>query len=172
MIENTNENNEQKEQEEFTKKIYTDKASKLLKWVFGILIFDFITYILFGFLGYFDFGVFFEIVTFIFVIKSKNIIKEQSIDKAKTNIIIAMIPVGWLLIYDLIDLFSHLGQIIEELISYYSSLDFFFYEYSLDLIDIPLLLIMLLLFLSYTSLCKATGDSRYKQSTDWFYDKK
>lgn len=172
MIEDTNENNDQKEQENFTKKIYADKAIRILKYVLGILIFDFATYIIYGFMGYSDFGVFFEIITLIFVIKAKNIIKEQSIDKAKTNIIISMLPIGWLLVYDFIDLLSHLGQISEELKRYYSSSDFLFYTYTLDLVDITLLLIMLLLFLSYASLCKATGDNRYNQSTDWFYDKK
>ncbi len=172
MIENINEDNAEKEQKEFIKKIYAEKAGKLLKWAFWILIFDIATYALFIFLGDFDFGVIFEIITFFFVIKSMNIIKEYSIDRAKTNIIIAMIPVGWLLIYDFIDLLSHLGQIIQELTRYYSSSDFFFYEYTFDLVDITLLLIMLLLFESYRSLCKSTGDKRYKESTDWFYEKR
>lgn len=172
MIDTIDENDEQKEQENFIKKIYTDKASKLLKITFFVLIFDFLTYLFFGLLGEFDFGVIFEIIAFIFVINAYNIIEKQSIDRAKTNIIIAMVPIGWLLIYDFIDLLSHSGQIIEEITRYYSSLDFMFYEYTLDLVDITLVLIMLFLFLSYRSLCKALGDKRYKESTDWFYDKK
>ena len=172
MSNGLSEDNEEKEQEEHVKKIYSDKAEKLLKWVFGILIFDFVTYLVFFFLGYPDFGVFFEIVTFIFVIIAIKIVGRYSAEQAKSKIIIAMIPIGWLLIYDLIDLFSHFGQIIEELADYYNSLDFLFYSYTLDLVDIPLLVIMFLLYRSYISLGKATGDKKYEESTDWFYDKK
>ena len=163
---------QEQEEAEHIKKIYADKAGRLLKWVLGILIFDFVTYLVFILIGDTDFGVFFEIITFIFVIISIWLISKYSLEQAKSKVIIAMIPIGWLLIYDLIDLFSHIEQIVEELTNYYYNLEFFFLDVELYLVDIPLLIILLLLFKSYTSLCKALGDKKYQESTDWFYDKK
>ena len=162
----------EKEQKEFVKQIYTEKTVGILKIVLGILIFDFITYFIFGAMGQFDFGIFFELVTLVFVITAMKKAKEKSIYDSKKNIIVAMLPIGWLLVYDFIDLLSHSGQIIAELTEYYQNLDFLFYGYTLDLVDVTLIAIITLLFAGYVSLSKSNGEERYKGSTDWFYDQK
>lgn len=77
------------------KKIYTDKATNLLKICIGIFIFSGLSYIVGIFLyESFDFGLIFEIISSIFVLIAINKIEQNNLPLGKKFTILAMIPVG------------------------------------------------------------------------------
>ena len=82
-------------------------------------------------------------------------------DCSKRFIILAMIPIGWLLIYDLIT------------ILYYASnlLDFTFLSWEFILQEGFTILDLLVLFAINKDLRKADNPEKYKESTDWFYER-
>lgn len=152
--------------------VYTDKASNLLKLCIGLLIFDFVTYVFAIFVySAFDFGFIFEIIAFIFVIKALKNIKQQNFKVGKKNVIISMIPIGWLIIYDFINLLVNIEEVIGEVIHYYTSFDQFFYYLEPYLVDVLLVAIIALLYLTYSSITKAEGRLEYTDYSEEFYDK-
>ena len=72
--------------------VYKNKTINLLKICIGLSIFSFATY-LSGIFFYnaFDFGLIFEIISFIFAL---NQILKNDFQSGKRNTIIAMIPIG------------------------------------------------------------------------------
>ena len=141
-------------------KINSEKAVNILKICVVIFIISFITYAIALFFGNFDFGLIFEIISFIFTILAMNKIKVQDYSKAKTYNIVAMVPVGWLIIYDLINLLVNIEEVIVELIHYYTSFDQFFYYIEPYLYDVTLVAIIILLFVAYKSIRRADGTDK------------
>lgn len=141
-------------------KINSEKAVNILKICVVIFIISFITYAIALFFGNFDFGLIFEIISFIFTILAMNKIKVQDYSKAKTYTIVAMAPVGWLIIYDLINLLVNIEEVIVELIHYYTSFDQFFYYIEPYLYDVTLVAIIVLLFVAYKSIRRADGTDK------------
>ncbi len=156
---------------EHVEKVYSEKAINIFKYCIGIFIFSFCTYAIALFFGNFDFGLIFEIISFIFTILALNKIKNKNYYKAKTYTIIAMIPLGWLIIYDLINLLVNIKEVIAELIFYYTSSDQFFYHIEPYLYDIALVATIILLFLAYKSIRRADGTDENNNPTDAFYEK-
>ena len=156
---------------EHIEKIYSEKAIIILKYCIGIYIFSFFTYAIALFFGNFDFGLIFETISFIFTILSLNKIKNKDFPKAKKYTIFAMIPIGWLIIYDLINLLVNIKEVITEVIFYYTSSDQFFYHIEPYLYDIALVATIILLFLAYKSIRRADGTDENNNPTDAFYEK-
>ena len=75
-------------------------------------------------------------------------------ERSKRFTIFAMIPIGWLLIYDLITILSYISNI----------LDFIFQE-------VFIILVLVILFETNKDLRKADNPEKYKESTDWFYER-
>ena len=156
---------------EHIEKINSEKAVNILKFCIIIFIISFITYAIALFFCNFDFGLIFEIISFIFTILAMNKIKVQDYSKAKTYTIVAMVPVGWLIIYDLINLLVNIEEVIVELIHYYTSFDQFFYYIEPYLYDVTLVAIIILLFVAYKSIRRADGTDKNTDPTDAFYEK-
>jgi len=146
--------NETEEQKEFTKKIYLEKAKNILKIPLIVILLNMLMYMLLILYGTFDFGILFYAVTLIGIIFAFNCINKKIISICKKIIIFSMIPIILLLFCD----FAIVILDIET--------------YMWDLIGIDLILVIGTLYAVYTNLCKAEGDKRFEQPTDWFYDKK
>lgn len=166
------ENNENLNNAKHIEKIYVDKVINLLKICIGLFIFSGLSYLI-GIFFYksFDFGLIFEVISFIFIIKALNNIKQNNLQSGKKNIIIAMIPIGWLIIYDFINLLANVGEVMTEVAGYYLSLDKYFYYLKPYLYDITLVASIVLLYKSYSSICRADGSKKSDNFTDTFYDK-
>ena len=82
-------------------------------------------------------------------------------ERSKKFTIFAMIPIGWLLIYDLITILSYVPNV----------LDFTFLGLNLILQEIFTILNLVILFEINKDLRKADNPEKYKKSTDWFYER-
>lgn len=153
------------------KEIYLERATKLLKISIGVFIFSFITYFIPLLYGAFDFGLIFEILSFVFLLLAFFKLKSKDTKTAKTHLIIAMIPVGWLIIYDFINLLANLPEVMTEVFYYYANLDFLFYHLAPYLVDVVLIANLILLYLSFSSIKKADGEIKPQNLTEEFYDK-
>ena len=159
------------ENKEHIQKIYTEKAQKLLKFCIVILIVNGITYLI-GFFLYnsFDFGLVFEIITFIFILIANNRIEQKNMKLGKINTIMAIIPISFLIIYDLIHLAINIEEVLEEVLIYYTSSDQFFYNIEPYLFDVTLIAVIKLLYKTYKALNKADNTHQSENYLDTFYD--
>ena len=162
---------ENSENKKHIEEVYLDKALNSLKICIGILIFSSITYLI-GFFVFhsFDFGLIFEIISFIFIIFSYNKIEKKDFNAGKRNCIIAMIPIGWLIIYDFINLVANIGEVLGEIINYFTSFDQYFYYLTPYLLDVTLVVNIVLLYRTYASLNRADGTTKSENYVDTFYD--
>ena len=159
------------ENKEHIKKVYTEKAINLLKVSLGLGIFSLCTYIVGIFLYQsFDFGCIFEIISFVFVLLAYLNVQKNNWQSSKRNVIIAMLPLGWLLVYDFIHLLVHLNEVLPEIVGYYMSFDQYFYYLGPYLFDFTLIDSLLLLYKTYSSLCIADGTRKDNSFVDTFYD--
>ena len=159
------------ENKEHIQKIYTEKAQKLLKFCIVILIVNGITYLIgFFFFFSFDFGLVFEIITFIFILIANNRIEQKNMKLGKINTIMAIIPISFLIIYDLIHLAINIEEVLEEVLIYYTSSDQFFYNIEPYLFDITLIAVIKLLYKTYKALNKADNTQQSENYLDTFYD--
>lgn len=159
------------ENKKHIQEVYIDKAISLLKICIGIFVFSGITYVIALLYNVFDFGLIFEIISFVFVFISIDRLNQNKLQSSKKSIVIAMIPIGWLLIYDFINLLANLGEVLGEVVSYYTSLDQYFYYLAPYLVDVTLIALIVLLFKSYLAVSKANGTTISDTYTDTFYDK-
>ena len=118
----------------------------------------------------FDFGLIFELISFVFVFFAYNNLSQGILHKGKRNIIIAMIPIIWLIIYDFIDLLANLSEVTETVIEYYFYFDYTYYSIMPYLFDVTSIAGIIFLFVAYFSLCKADGSKKSDNFTDEFYD--
>lgn len=154
---------------EHVKATYLDSANTLLNYSIGIFILSFITYAIALLYSNFDFGLVFEAIAVVLVFMAKNRIKNEDIKTSKLCIIIAMLPIFFLLGFDLINLLLNLGEVLVEVFHYYTSFDQFFYNIEPYIADVTLIIIIVLFFKAYFSLKHAEG-SVEKTYTDNFYD--
>ena len=151
-----------KQQAQRLTKVYADQTYNLFSILKILLFIDLLTYIIPIFLyKEFDFGIIFDAFTFIMVYIASESLSKNLI-QSRFCTAIAIVPIGWLVIYDIIDTLLN----IDVFISYLSTYAF---EY-LVLTDLLEFIILFLLVKSYISLCKATGDRRFSSRTDDFYD--
>ena len=148
-------------EKEFIKNVNIDKAKNKIKACIALTIVSLISYVIPLMFGSFDFGLVFEIFTLVFIFIASHYMSNYNEDCSKRFIILAMIPIGWLLIYDLIT------------ILYYASnlLDFTFLSWEFILQEGFTILDLLVLFAINKDLKKADNPEKYKESTDWFYER-
>lgn len=148
------------EEKNFIKKINIDKAINKTKFTIILIVVSILTYVIPIFLRVLDFGIFFEIISLIFLIISRNYMLKYDEVKAKKYIICSLIPIGWLLIYDFIIFITSMKNLV----------DVIFLGYNYYWMEILLLLYMMMLLLINKNLSKANDPIKYKESTDWFYE--
>lgn len=157
--------------EEHIQEVYIDQAIFFLKFYIGISLFSIITYLIALEYNAFDFGFIFEVISFVFVILSMDKLKKHKLQSAKKCIIIAMIPIGWLIIYDFINLLANLDEVMANVIEYYTTWDRYFYSLRPYLVDVTLIVLIVLLYKSYSSVNKADGTTVSDSYVDTFYNK-
>ena len=151
--------------------VYVDKSIFFLKLCIGIFLFSVITYLIALEYNAFDFGFIFEVISLVFVIISIDKLKKQKLQSAKKCIVIAMIPIGWLIIYDFINLLANLNEVMTNVIEYYTTWDRYFYSLRPYLVDVTLIVLIVLLYKSYSSVNKADGTTVSDSYADTFYNK-
>ena len=151
--------------------VYVDKSIFFLKLCIGIFLFSVITYLIALEYNAFDFGFIFEVISLVFVILSIDKLKKQKLQSAKKCIVIAMIPIGWLIIYDFINLLANLNEVMTNVIEYYTTWDRYFYSLRPYLVDVTLIALIVLLYKSYSSVNKADGTTVSDSYADTFYNK-
>ena len=149
------------EEKEFIIKVNIDQANNKTMIPIVLIVISILTYIFPLTLGEFDFGIVFEIISLLFLIIARNYMNKYDEIRSKRYIICAMIPIGWLLIYDLIIFLTSIKNIEDLIVLGY---DYFFGE-------ILSIVYMIILFAINRDLAKADNPVKYKESTDWFYEK-
>lgn len=157
--------------EEHIQEVYIDKAIFFLKFYIGISLFSIITYLIALEYNAFDFGFIFEVISFVFVILSIDKLKKHKLQSAKKCIIIAMIPIGWLIIYDFINLLANLDEVMTNIIKYYTTWDKYYYSLMPYLVDVTLIILIVLLYKSYSSVNQIDKTTKSDNYTDTFYNK-
>ena len=149
------------EEKQFVIKANIDKAKNKTIAPILLMIISILTYVVPLMFGEFDFGIVFEVTSLVFLIIARNYMNKYDETRAKRYIICAMIPIGWILIYDIIVLLSSIGDVVD--------LAFFGYDYFFG--EIFSILYMIILFKINRILAKADNPDKYKENTDWFYEK-
>lgn len=148
-------------EKEFIKKVNIDKAKNKTIVPILLMVLSLLTYIAPLIYGDFDFGIIFEIASLIFLLIARNYMSNYDETRAKRYIICSMISIGWILIYDIIVLVSSIQYVVDLA---FLGFDYFFGE-------ILSLLYLSILFAINRDLSKADNPIKYKESTDWFYEK-
>ena len=148
-------------EKEFIKNVNIDKAKNKTIPCIALIILSLFSYVLPLILGDFDFGIVFEILTLVFIFIARSYMSKYDEERSKRFTIFAMIPIGWLLIYDLITILSYFSNILDFT---FLGLDFIFQ-------DVFIILVLVILFEANKDLRKADNPEKYKESTDWFYER-
>lgn len=151
----------EKNEKNFIKKIYIDKAYNKTNIPILLMFLSLLTYIEPIMSGNFDFGIIFEIISIIFLLIAKNYMLKYDEIKANRFIIFAMLAIGWLIVYDIIYIFSSIQNLV----------DIFFLGYYFFFGEILSILYLIVLFAINRDLAKADNPDKYKESIDWFYEK-
>lgn len=148
-------------EKEFVKNVNIDKAKNKIMACIGLTIISLLSYVVPLMFGNFDFGMVFEILTLVFIFIARHYMSNYDEDRSKRFIIFAMIPIGWLLIYDLITILSYVSNVLDFT---FLGLDFVLQE-GFTILDLLILLAI------NKDLRKADNPEKYKESTDWFYER-
>lgn len=148
-------------EKEFIKEVNIDKAKKKTIAPMVFIGISLLTYVVPFLLGEFDFGILFEIASLVFLILSRNYMSQYDETRAKRYIICSIVSIGWILIYDIILL----------CVSIQNAIDVAFLGYDYLLGEFFLILYLIILFAINKDLSKADNPEKYKESTDWFYEK-
>ena len=148
-------------EKEFVKNVNIDKAKNKIGTCIFLTIINLLSYVVPLLFGDFDFGMFFEILTLVFIFMARSNMAKYDEDRSKRYTIFAMIPIGWLLIYDLITILPYISDM----------LDFSFLGLYFVFQEIFTILNLLMLFAINKDLRKADNPEKYKESTDWFYER-
>lgn len=149
------------EERKFIKKVNIDKAKRKTNIAIGLIVLSLFTYIMPLFWGNFDFGIVFEIASLVFLLIARSYMSQYDERKSKTYIICSMVSIGWILIYDTIIFISSIRD--------FSDLIVFTFDFLL--VEVVSILYLIILFLINKDLSKADNPTKYKESTDWFYEK-
>lgn len=149
------------EEKEFIKKVNVDKAKNKTMLPILLIVLSLLTYIIPLVFGEFDFGIIFEIISLVFLLVARSYMSKYDETRAKRYIICSIVSIGWILIYDIIFLISSIQDIID--------LAFLGYDYFFG--ELLSLLYIVALFAINKDLSKADNPIKYKESTDWFYEK-
>lgn len=146
------------EEMEFVRKVNIDKANNKTGIAIVLIVLSILTYIVPLVFGEFDFGIIFEGISLIFLLIAKMYMSKYNEISSKKYIICSLIAIGWILIYDVIRLVSNAVD-----------LALFGYEYFFG--EIFTILYIIRLFAINKNLSKADNPIKYKESTDWFYER-
>lgn len=146
---------------EFIKEVNIDKAKKKTIAPMVFIGISLLTYVVPFLLGEFDFGILFEVASLVFLILSRNYMSQYDETRAKRYIICSIVSIGWILIYDIVLL----------CVSIQNAIDVAFLGYDYLLGEFFLILYLIILFAINKDLSKADNPEKYKESTDWFYEK-
>lgn len=148
-------------EKEFVKRVNIDKAKNKTVIPIFLTIISLLTYIFPLILGDFDFGIIFEVLTLVFTIIARTYMNNYKIVGAKVFTILAMIPIGWILIYDFITMITTASD----------AMDFAMLGIDYYVGEVLTILELVALFRINIDLAKAENPEKYKESTDWFYEK-
>lgn len=149
------------EEKEFIKKINVDKAKNKTIAPIVLMLISLLTYVIPLIYGEFDFGIVFEIISLVFLLIARSYMSNYDEIRAKRYVICSMVSIGWILIYDIIILCSSIQDVVDLA---FLSYDYFFAE-------MFSILYLIILFTINMDLSKADNPIKYKESTDWFYEK-
>lgn len=149
------------EEKEFIKKVNIDKANNKTGLAIVLIVLSILTYILPLAFGEFDFGIIFEGISLIFLLIAKMYMSQYNETSSKRYIVCALVSIGWILIYDVMCMISYINDDIDLIFLGY---DYFFGE-------IFTILYIMRLFQINKNLAKADNPIKYKESTDWFYER-
>lgn len=149
------------EEKDFIKKVNIDKAKNKTRVSILLIVVSLLTYIVPLICGEFDFGIVFEIISLFFLLVARNYMSKYDESKAKRYIICSMLSIGWILIYDIIVFVASIEDIVD--------LAFLGYDYFFG--EILSILYLILLFAINRDLAKADNPVKYKENTDWFYER-
>ncbi len=148
-------------EKEFIKKVNIDKAKNKTSVSILLMIISILTYVVPLMYGEFDFGIVFEIISLVFLLIARNYMSKYDEIRSKRYVIFSMVAIGWILIYDIMLLCSYIQDIADLALLGY---DFYFGE-------IFSILYFIILIAINKDLSKANDSTKYKESTDWFYEK-
>ena len=146
---------------EFIKEVNIDKAKKKTIAPMVFIGISLLTYVMPLMWGEFDFGILFEVASLVFLILARNYMSQYDETRAKRYIICSIVSIGWILIYDIILL----------CVSIQDAIDVAFLGYDYLLGELFLILYLIILFAINKDLSKADNPEKYKESTDWFYER-
>lgn len=149
------------QEKEFIKKVNVDKAKKKTIAPILLMILSILTYVVPLMYGEFDFGIVFEIISLAFLLIARSYMSKYDEIRSKRYVICSMVAIGWILIYDVIILCSYVQDVADLALLGY---DLYFGE-------IFSILYLIILFAINRDLSKADNPIKYKESTDWFYEK-
>lgn len=149
------------EERNFIMKVNLDKAKIKTSLPIVAIVWSLITYIYPLILGEFDFGMIFEIISLIFLLIARIYMSKYDVNRAKRYTICSMVTIGWILIYDIIYVISSIQDSFEVVV----------FGYSYFWTELPLWIYLICLFAINRDLAKADNPIKYKESTDWFYEK-
>lgn len=149
------------DEKEFVKKINVDKAKNKTMIPILLSVISLLTYVVPLIEGEFDFGIIFETIALIFILMARKCMLEYDELRSKKYVIFAMIPIGWLLLYDLFFILLSATDIVDLILGGYD----LFYGEIFSILNIAMLLVI------HKDLSKADNPEKYKESTDWFYEK-
>ena len=148
------------EQKDFSRKVNVDKALKKSIKSCVLIIISLLSYVYPFLWGEFDFGVIFEAISFILLLIAIVFMKKYDEVTSKIFSILAIIPVGWILIYDFI---TYVTAITDEW-------EFITFGYDYYCVELILIVYIVILLAIIKDLSKAKDPITYKESTDWFYE--
>ena len=146
---------------EFIREENIDKAKKKTIAPMVFIGISLLTYVMPLMWGEFDFGILFEVASLVFLILARNYMSQYDETRAKRYIICSIVSIGWILIYDIILL----------CVSIQDAIDVAFLGYDYLLGEFFLILYLIILFAINKDLSKADNPDKYKESTDWFYER-
>ena len=148
-------------EKKFIETVNIDKARNKTKICIVLSSISMLTYVLPLIYGDFDFGIVFEVLTFVFMLLARHFMANYDGDAARKCVILAMIPIGWLFIYDLITVVSFISDIF----------DFTFLGIDFSVQEGLTVFVLAILFGINMDLRKADNPEKYQESTDWFYER-
>ena len=148
-------------EKEFIKEVNMDKAIKKIIVCITLTLISLLSYVMPLLLGAFDFGFVFEIITLVFTFIAKEYIGKNDEEHARKYTIMAIIPIGWLFIYDLLTVLPYISDIADLT---YLGIGFLGGELLL-IANIMILLAVI------KDIRKADNPEKHQEDLDWFYER-
>ena len=148
-------------EKEFVKNVNIDKAMNKTIACIALTVLSLLSYVIPLMIGNFDFGMIFEILTLVFIFIARYYMSSYNEDLSKRFTILAMLPIGWLLIYDFITVISYVSDMV----------DFTLLSSGFVLQEVFTILDLLMLFAVNKDLRKADNPEKYEGKNDWFYER-